>query len=145
MQINKPTIGQLIERFLVPIKGREAQVELIRFMTRHLGMEPDSVSGFPRIDKVRDAIKHKLSKSLLETVQVNPGHELIYHHRAWNGGWEKGRKCRVVKVNSDRLTLDDNGRVNSQAVPLYCSELLNQVGVNIDFADLSRKASALQK
>jgi len=145
MNTDEPTLSQLIEKFLMPIKGHKAQVELIRFMTRHLNIGPESVRGFPRIDKVRDEIKTRLSMRLLEMVQVNSSDELTYHKRTAEGGWDKGTRCKVVRVNRGRLTLNDKGRINGQAVPLYCSELLTQVGAEVDFTDLSTKAIALRK
>ncbi len=145
MNTDKPTLGQLIEKFLQPIKGREAQVQLIRFMTRHLKMGPDSVRGFPRIDKVREVIRIRLSHSLLEEVKVSSGDELTYYRRTSEGDWDRGTKLKVVRVDRGRLTLDNNGRINSQACPLYCLELLNQVGVIVDFSDLNAKALALRK
>lgn len=145
MQNEEPTLGQLIEKFLEPVKGREAQVSLIRFMTRHLNMGPDSVKGFPRIDKVRDEIRKHLSARLLEAVQIKTGDELTYFQRSFDGSWEPGKKCKVVRVTRFGLTLSDKGTIGTQFNPLSCQELLSQVGAEINFAELNEKALALKK
>ncbi|MDO8590801.1 MAG: hypothetical protein Q7R65_02370 [bacterium] len=146
--MSEVTLGQLIERWLVPVKGRQAQVELIRFMSKELKIGPDVVAGFPTIHRVREEIKKRLSIRLLEGVQVKPGDEVTYFPRSisYDGsvcGWGTGKKYRVVRINQDRITIDDAESQNSQAVPLYCLELLAQIGAHVDFEALNKKAKAL--
>ncbi len=145
-------LQELIPEYLKPIRGREAQIQVCRQLTKALSIGSDKVMGFPTVADVRCAIQQKLSALLIKETGVKPGDEITYHkrriHFAHKGadvyGWEHtGKKCRVVSVHEHTLSLNDGVRTMNSAVPLYCPELLAKVGVSVDFVTLDSEAKAL--
>ena len=145
-------LAELIQKFLEPVRGKDAQGALCREMTKALQIGSDSVSGFPTIIRVRAVITERLCTRLINESGVKSGDVVTYHirriHRTHKGanmyGWEpEGRRCRVVSVSDRTLSLSDGHLTLNSTLPLYCVELLAKVGATVDFADLDARAKAI--